>query len=177
MNILATRGIQDRSLMHGIRSQKDKKRGGTGSETNLSVEHLSACTYRNSTAHSTWNLPAVPCFKISTVRHWSKDCFDLEPIYHISICACHPCAGAMLIFSVSFQLHQMSTNVLLQKIAYRNEMKIGLMSSGLRRLALFQDTTICVSLFWTWRWRWQVFRSAWINPCRVVHNCISAWCI
>ena len=75
------------------------------------------------------------------------DCFDLEPIYHILICACHPCAGATLIFSVSFQFHQMSTNVLLQKIAYRNEMKIGLMSSGLRRLALFQDTTICVSLF------------------------------
>ena len=26
-----------------------------------------------------------------------KDCL------HFSICACHPCAGAMLIFSVSFQ--------------------------------------------------------------------------
>ena len=23
---------------------------------------------------------------------------------HLSICACHPCAGAMLIFSVSFQV-------------------------------------------------------------------------
>ena len=27
---------------------------------------------------------------------------------HFSICACHPCAGAMLIFSVSFQVYQMS---------------------------------------------------------------------
>ena len=27
---------------------------------------------------------------------------------HFSICACHPCAGAMLIFSVSFQFYQMS---------------------------------------------------------------------
>ena len=26
---------------------------------------------------------------------------------HFSICACHPCAGAMLIFSVSFQFQQM----------------------------------------------------------------------
>ena len=28
---------------------------------------------------------------------WQKNCL------HFSICACHPCAGAMLIFSVSFQ--------------------------------------------------------------------------
>jgi hypothetical protein len=27
---------------------------------------------------------------------------------HFSICACHPCAGAMLIFSVSFQFYRMS---------------------------------------------------------------------
>ena len=27
---------------------------------------------------------------------------------HFSICACHPCAGAMLIFSVLFQVYQMS---------------------------------------------------------------------
>ena len=27
---------------------------------------------------------------------------------HSSICACHPCAGAMLIFSVSFQFYQVS---------------------------------------------------------------------
>ena len=26
-----------------------------------------------------------------------------QPLAHFSICACHPCAGAMLIFSVSFQ--------------------------------------------------------------------------
>ena len=26
---------------------------------------------------------------------------------HFSICACHPCAGAMLIFSVSFQFQRM----------------------------------------------------------------------
>ena len=35
---------------------------------------------------------------ITTPRRWrSKFCL------HFSICACHPCAGAMLIFSVSFQ--------------------------------------------------------------------------
>ena len=28
---------------------------------------------------------------------------------HFSICACHPCAGAMLIFSVSFQFSRMIT--------------------------------------------------------------------
>ena len=26
---------------------------------------------------------------------------------HFSICVCHPCAGAMLIFSVSFQFYRM----------------------------------------------------------------------
>ena len=28
-----------------------------------------------------------------------------QPLAHFSICACHPCAGAMLIFSVSFQFY------------------------------------------------------------------------
>ena len=28
-------------------------------------------------------------------------------LLHFSICACHPCAGAMLIFSVSFQFYRM----------------------------------------------------------------------
>jgi len=31
----------------------------------------------------------------------TKDCV------HFSICACHPCAGAMIIFSVSFQFYLM----------------------------------------------------------------------
>ena len=30
-----------------------------------------------------------------------------EAMLHFSICACHPCAGAMLIFSVSFQFYRM----------------------------------------------------------------------
>ena len=37
---------------------------------------------------------------------------ETEPLQknldHFSICACHPCAGAMLIFSVSFQFYRMS---------------------------------------------------------------------
>ena len=32
---------------------------------------------------------------------WAKN------LVHFSICACHPCAGAMLIFSVSFQFYRM----------------------------------------------------------------------
>ena len=31
---------------------------------------------------------------------------DLFGLVHFSICACHPCAGAMLIFSVSFQFYR-----------------------------------------------------------------------
>ena len=31
----------------------------------------------------------------------------LKNLVHFSICACHPCAGAMLIFSVSFQFYRM----------------------------------------------------------------------
>ncbi len=34
---------------------------------------------------------------VDTAKRLSKDCL------HFSICACHPCAGAMLIFPVSFQ--------------------------------------------------------------------------
>ena len=33
----------------------------------------------------------------------SPGCFWTKNVIHFSICACHPCAGAMLIFSVSFQ--------------------------------------------------------------------------
>nr|XP_004500750.2 auxin-induced protein 6B-like [Cicer arietinum] len=33
---------------------------------------------------------------------------DQKNLDHFSICACHPCAGAMLIFSVSFQFYRMS---------------------------------------------------------------------
>ena len=32
---------------------------------------------------------------------------ELKNLVHLSICACHPCAGAMLIFSVSFQFYRM----------------------------------------------------------------------
>lgn len=35
-------------------------------------------------------------------RKWRKNWL------HFSICACHPCAGAMLIFSVSFQFYRMA---------------------------------------------------------------------
>ena len=37
---------------------------------------------------------------------------------HFSICACHPCAGAMLIFSVSFQFYQMSPKGHLLHVAW-----------------------------------------------------------
>ena len=32
-----------------------------------------------------------------------QDALAPQNCLHFSICACHPCAGAMLIFSVSFQ--------------------------------------------------------------------------
>ncbi|KAG5573140.1 hypothetical protein H5410_062906 [Solanum commersonii] len=45
--------------------------------------------------------------KIQTDRSISGD--DRQKnLDHFSICACHPCAGAMLIFSVSFQFYRMS---------------------------------------------------------------------
>ena len=39
-----------------------------------------------------------PCYRTRT-RSWR-----LEDCLHFSICACHPCAGAMLIFSASSQI-------------------------------------------------------------------------
>ncbi|GKE72318.1 hypothetical protein Tco_1534359 [Tanacetum coccineum] len=39
---------------------------------------------------------------------WDQSSGDSD---HFSICACHLCAGAMLIFSVSFQFYQMSPKV------------------------------------------------------------------
>ena len=33
----------------------------------------------------------------------AKDAENKKNVIHFSICACHPCAGAMLILSVSFQ--------------------------------------------------------------------------
>ena len=38
-------------------------------------------------------------------QSFRKSC--AENSLHFSICACHPCAGAMLIFSVSFQLYRL----------------------------------------------------------------------
>ena len=35
-------------------------------------------------------------------RRWRE-----QTCFHFSICACHPCAGTMLIFSVSFQCSRM----------------------------------------------------------------------
>ena len=43
---------------------------------------------------------------------------------HFSICACHPCAGAMLIFSVSFQFYQMSPKG--QRLTHSLQQYIGL---------------------------------------------------
>ena len=37
-------------------------------------------------------------------RNWKN---ETKNLVHFSICACHPCAGAMQIFSVSFQFYRM----------------------------------------------------------------------
>ena len=42
------------------------------------------------------------------VKTENEDRSGEKNLDHFSICACHPCAGAMLIFSVSFQFYQMS---------------------------------------------------------------------
>ena len=38
---------------------------------------------------------------------WQVTVKSKEKWLHFSICVCHPCAGAMLIFSVSFQVYRM----------------------------------------------------------------------
>ena len=43
------------------------------------------------------------CVTNMTVRQLGKPHKGKKNWLHFSICACHPCAGAMLIFSVSFQ--------------------------------------------------------------------------
>ena len=42
-------------------------------------------------------------FTIIEESHYQHSHFGKKNCLHFSICACHPCAGAMLIFSVSFQ--------------------------------------------------------------------------
>ncbi len=42
-----------------------------------------------------------------SVIKWAKSAWA-KNLDHFSICACHPCTWAMLIFSVSFQFYQMS---------------------------------------------------------------------
>ena len=37
---------------------------------------------------------------------WKDKTMGAKKLVHFSICACHPCAGAMLIFSVSFQFYR-----------------------------------------------------------------------
>ena len=71
------------------------------------------CRLGSGSQHFAWtgnHCIAIPCmhhvvrslyhnsFGLECARNgWQKNCL------HFSICACHPCAGAMLIFSVSFQ--------------------------------------------------------------------------
>ena len=47
------------------------------------------------------DLAAAQAFRACALRRFWRFCL------HFSICACHPCAGAMLIFSVSFQFQRM----------------------------------------------------------------------
>ncbi len=51
------------------------------------------------------------------IQGWRKK--KQKNLDHFSICACHPCAGAMLIFSVSFQFYQMSPKRQKIKCAFR----------------------------------------------------------
>ena len=44
---------------------------------------------------------------LSNVHEVDKERKRAKNLVHFSICACHPCAGAMLIFSVSFQFYRM----------------------------------------------------------------------
>jgi len=51
----------------------------------------------------------VPCLEKTACRSLNMLCVRVpnKNLIHFSICACHPCAGAMLIFSVSFQFYRM----------------------------------------------------------------------
>jgi hypothetical protein len=54
----------------------------------------------------------LPVCRTEIARHqalYNQPCSTAKKFWnHFSIYACHPCAGAMLIFSVSFQFYQMS---------------------------------------------------------------------
>lgn len=48
------------------------------------------------------------CFELTRgLTKLPNYCNKSKKLLHFSICACHPCAGAMLIFSVSFQFYRM----------------------------------------------------------------------
>ena len=51
---------------------------------------------------------AKTCSSNSSERNQIRKKERKKNLDHFSICACHPCAGAMLIFSVSFQFYRMS---------------------------------------------------------------------
>ncbi|KAJ0860591.1 hypothetical protein HanRHA438_Chr13g0625331 [Helianthus annuus] len=52
---------------------------------------------------------------------------------HFSICACHPCAEAMLIFSVSFQFYRMSPKGRLLTLLLRGDGMVRSNDEGHRR--------------------------------------------
>ena len=54
--------------------------------------------------HSTVR-PDVGAWALTRATLWVL--CETKNVLHFSICACHPCAGAMLIFSVSFQVYRM----------------------------------------------------------------------
>ena len=51
----------------------------------------------------TVSLDTLAFFQCAPGQMWAQTATTHQNCLHFSICACHPCAGAMLIFSVSFQ--------------------------------------------------------------------------
>ena len=61
--------------------------------------------------------------------HQCSCCRSSKNCVHFSICACHPCAGAMLIFSVSFQFYRM--------ILERNPLEDACFGGGLQQIVIW----------------------------------------
>ena len=65
------------------------------------------------------------------------DSHIVQKVRYFSIYACHPCAGAMLIFSVSFQFLRMTTEVVPTQMT----------ASGLYMLVLAATSSTAIAYF------------------------------
>ena len=97
-------------------------------------------------------LSMLLCLAMEILRLQDNNIECTKNLIHFPICACHPCAGAMLIFSASFQFYRMFPEGNPHRLA-ENEVTtlLGILQSYCERTSLLHldiRDIQCISMHW-----------------------------